>query len=153
MKNDENFSEQLLEPGLGLCAHANLRQATRVISQLYDATLKPCGIKATQFTLLAVLANRGEMPLTKLADILVMDRTTLSRNLQPLAKKGWLAVGREKDERIRLISLTESGRTVVDEATPLWRHAQLRVIKGIGSEKLPDLISDLNRLVQKMQFE
>ncbi len=143
----------MLEPGLGLCAHANLRQATRVVSQLYDAILKPCGIKATQFTLLAVLDNRGEMPLTKLAELLVMDRTTLSRNLQPLVKKGWLLVGREKDERIRLISLTQAGRTVVNEATPLWRDAQLRVINGIGDQKLPGLISDLNTLVQKIQTQ
>lgn len=150
---DEDIGKDVLEPGLGLCAHANLRQATRVISALYDSTLKPCGIKATQFTVLAVLAHRGELPLTKLAEILVMDRTTLSRNLQPMVKKGWLSIRREKDERIRLISLTETGRHVVNEATPLWRKAQRRVAKGIGREKLPDLISDLNTLVQKMQAQ
>ncbi|MEM7296196.1 MAG: MarR family winged helix-turn-helix transcriptional regulator [Pseudomonadota bacterium] len=151
MSDKQNMSEELLEPGLGLCAHANLRQATRVISQVYDAALKLCGIKATQFTLLAVLANRGEMPLTKLAEILVMDRTTLSRNLQPLVKKGWLSIGREKDERIKLISLTEAGVAMVDQSTPLWRKAQMSVIGSIGASKLPRLVSDLNRLVNKVQ--
>ena len=151
MDNDQDISEDLLEPGLGLCAHANLRQATRVISQLYDAALKPCGIKATQFTLLAVLANRGEMPLTKLAEMLVMDRTTLSRNLQPLVKKGWLSIGREDDERIRLISLTQSGAAMVEQATPHWRDAQMSVVATMGAAKLTDLISDLNTLVKTMQ--
>ena len=151
MNTEETISDQLLEPGLGFCAHANLRQATRVISQLYDAALKPCGIKATQFTLLAVLDNRGDMPLTRLAEILVMDRTTLSRNLQPLAKKGWLAIGREKDERVRLISLTAAGQAVVGEATPLWREAQMSIVRQFGATKLPGLISDLNALVQTIQ--
>ncbi len=151
MNKDHTISEDLLKPGLGLCAHANLRQATRVISQLYDAALKPCGIKATQFTLLAVLANRGALPLTKLAELLVMDRTTLSRNLQPLVRKGWLSIGREDDERIRLISLTEEGVAIVNQATPLWRDAQMSVATSMGASKLPDLISDLNTLVKTMQ--
>ena len=143
--------KDLLEPGLGQCAHANLRQATRVISQHYDAALKPCGLKATQFTLLAILANRGETPLTKLAELLVMDRTTLSRNVQPLVKKGWLFIGREADDRVRLIALTEAGRAVVKQATPLWRDAQMSVVAGMGAEKLPDLITDLNALVTAIQ--
>ena len=138
-------------PDIRLCAHANLRQATRVISQLYDKALKPAGIKATQFTILAVLANRGDVPLTKLAEILVVDRTTLTRNLQPLLKMNWIRVSREDDERVRLISLTEQGGEVVKKATPLWRTAQQAVESGIGTEMLPDLISSLNLLVETMQ--
>ena len=151
MISDDAFPTELQEPGYGLCVHANLRQATRVLSQLYDAALKPCGVKATQFTLLAVLANRGELPLTKLAEILVMDRTTLTRNLQPLVKKGWLVIEREEDERIRLISLTDAGRALVDEATPLWRDVQLKVARGIGAQKLPELIGDLDALVRAVR--
>ena len=118
---------------------------------MYDAALKPSGLRATQFTLLAVLAKRGELPLTKLAEILVLDRTTLTRNLKPLVKKGWLSIGREEDERIRLISLTEQGHTVVREATPLWRQAQKNIVAQIGAENLPKLVADLNSLVQTMQ--
>ena len=139
------------EPDIKLCAHANLRQATRVISQLYDATLKPVGVKATQFTMLAVLANHGELPLTKLAEILVIDRTTLTRNLQPLVKKGWLKIGREDDERVKLISITSEGQSMVREATPYWQRAQELVQTTIGAEKLPEVISDLNTLVKKVQ--
>ncbi|MEM8689850.1 MAG: MarR family winged helix-turn-helix transcriptional regulator [Pseudomonadota bacterium] len=151
-KKDYNSSD-LLEPGLDLCAHANLRQATRVISQHYDAALKPSGIKATQFTLLAILAHRGGMPLTKLAALLVMDRTTASRNVQPLVKKGWLSIGRETDERVRLVSLTEAGHALVNEATPLWREAQLSIVSKMGAAKLPELIADLNSLVKGIQSE
>ena len=115
--------------------------------------MKPSGLKATQFTLLAVLAGRGDLPLTKLSEILVMDRTTLTRNLKPLLAKGWLEIGREKDERIRLISITDAGRSIVAEATPLWREAQTRVTKKLGEIRLTGMIGDLNALVDAVRIE
>ncbi len=142
-----------LQPDIRLCAHANLRKAMRVVAQAYDAALRPSGLKATQFTLLAVLARRGDMPLTKLSRILVMDRTTLTRNLKPLQAKGWLEIGREKDERIRLIAITDAGRGIVARATPLWRDAQTRVIDGFGDTRLSAMIGDLNALVEAVRNE
>ena len=138
-------------PDLRLCAHANLRKTMRVVSQVYDAALKPSGLRATQFTLLAVLSRRGDLPLTQLADILVMDRTTLTRNLKPLMAKGWIEVGREKDERVRLISITEAGCRLVAEATPLWRDAQARIVNGVGGEKLSSMIETLSLVVEKVR--
>ena len=135
-------------PDLGTCAHANLRKAMRAVSQSYDAVLKPAGLRATQFTLLAVLERRGELPLTRLADILVMDRTTLTRNLKPLAANGWLEIGRDRDERVRLVVITEKGREVLADAIPLWQVAQARIIDGIGKERLDGMVEDLDRLVE-----
>jgi DNA-binding MarR family transcriptional regulator len=142
-----------LQPDAGICAHANLRKAMRVVSQAYDAALRPAGLKATQFNLLAVLARRGDMPLTKLSRILVMDRTTLTRNLKPLQAKGWLEIGREKDERIRLIAITDAGRSIVAQATPSWRVAQARVTEGLGQARLSGLIGDLSALVKTVRIE
>lgn len=136
---------------LALCAHANLRRAMRVVSQAYDAALKPAGLKATQFTLLAVLANRGPVPLTRLAELLVMDRTTLTRNLKPLEAKGWVETGREKDERVRLIGATEAGRAVVADATPLWAEAQARVTEALGPDRLATLLDGLGQLTQSVR--
>ncbi len=144
---------ELLQPDAGICAHANLRKAMRVVSQAYDAALRPAGLKATQFNLLAVLARRGDMPLTKLSRILVMDRTTLTRNLRPLQAKGWLEIGREKDERIRLIAITATGRNILARATPLWRNAQTRVTEGFGDTRLSAMIDDLNALVETVRGE
>ena len=121
---------------LSTCAHANLRKAMRAVSQRYDAALKPAGLRATQFTLLAVLERHDELPLTKLADILVMDRTTLTRNLKPLAAQGWLEIGRDRDERVRLVTITDSGRQVLANAIPLWQVAQGRIIGGKVKERL-----------------
>lgn len=138
-------------PNIRICAHANLRKALRVVSQAYDAALKPSGLRATQFTLLAVVAGRGELPLSKLAEILVMDRTTLTRNLKPLVRQGWLSIGREDDERVRLISATDAGRQIVAEATPLWRDVQSRVSKGLGDERLSGMINDLNAVAETVR--
>jgi DNA-binding MarR family transcriptional regulator len=80
-----------------------------------------------------------------------MDRTTLTRNLKPLLAKGWIAVGKEKDERVRLISVTEAGRQLVAEATPLWRDAQTRIINGVGGEKLSSMIETLSLVVEKVR--
>ena len=140
-----------LQPDIRICAHANLRKAMRVVSQVYDAALKPSGLRATQFTLLAVLAGQGDLPMTKLSEVLVLDRTTLTRNLQPLLAKGWLEIGREKDERIRLIAITDPGRSIVAEATPLWREAQIRVTKELGEMRLTGMIDDLNALVDAVR--
>jgi DNA-binding MarR family transcriptional regulator len=140
-------------PDIRICAHANLRKAMRVVSQAYDAALRPSGLKATQFTLLAVLAGQGALPLTRLSDILVMDRTTLTRNLKPLMAKGWLEEGREKDERIRLISITDAGREVVADATPRWADAQSQITKGLGEGRVTGLIGDLNALVDSIRVE
>ena len=83
------------------CTCANLRKATRVVTQVYDAALQPVGLKATQFTVLAVLAERGEAPLTRLAETLVMDRTTLTRNLKPLVREGFIRIEPGVDEAAR----------------------------------------------------
>ena len=128
---------------LANCTNANLRKATRAVTQIYDAALQPAGLRATQFALLGALAKRGEMPLTQLAEALVMDRTTLTRNLKPLVGKGLIQIGVGADQRVRSISLTEEGRHAVKEAAAYWRKAQSRLVKGLGQERWRSLLDDL----------
>lgn len=123
----------------------------RVVSQVYDSALRPTGLRATQFTLLAVLAQHGDMPLTRLAELLVMDRTTLSRNLKPLLSSGWLQTGADKDQRVRMVSITAAGRDIVALATPLWRGAQVDVSRGLGSVRLARLIKELNSMIETIR--
>lgn len=148
MSKTKQASPSIGSPDTSVCAHANLRKAMRIVSRAYDAALKPSGLRATQFTLLAVLKRRGEIPLVKLAEALMMDRTTLTRNLKPLEKKGWLAIGRESDARIRLISITELGRNRLTEAMPLWMDTHSRVTKGLGEPRFLRLIDDLAALAK-----
>jgi DNA-binding MarR family transcriptional regulator len=129
------------------CTCANLRKATRAVTQEFDAALKPVGLKATQFSVLATLASRGDAPLTRLADALVMDRTTLTRNLKPLVKKGLIRIDHEADQRIRKVSLSETGKRVLGQARPHWERAQLRLVDKLGQARWSGFLTDLSATV------
>ena len=114
-----------------------------MVTQVYDAALRPVGLRATQFTMLSVLAKRGQIRQSKFADILGMDGTTLTRNLQPLLKNEWIQIDREEDQRVRLISITKLGRDVLDQAVPLWWQVQSRFVTGLGDERWSGLLGTL----------
>ena len=134
-------------PDIQVCACANLRRATRMVTQAYDAALRPAGLRATQFTMLSVLFKRGQMRQSSYAEILGMDGTTLTRNLKPLLKNGWIRIDRDSDQRVRLISITKSGQAVYDRAVPLWRQAQGKFVGGLGETQWTDLLGALTRTV------
>ena len=110
------------------CACASLRRATRAITQLYDAALRPTGLRITQFTLLQALERTGE-PMTQgaLGDLLALDSTTLSRTLRPLAQAKWIRHVEGGDARERRIELALVGRRVLERATPAWERVQRRL--------------------------
>jgi len=126
-----------------LCTCANLRMATRTVTQAFDAALAPAGVKATQFTLMATLNKLGEAPLTQLAERLVMDRTTLTRNLKPLIDRGFIDTASGDDRRVRNLKLSKQGTKVLTKALPLWQKVQKRVIAGLGHERWQTLLDDL----------
>ena len=128
---------------LATCTCANLRKATRVVTQIYDAALQSTGLRTTQFTLLATLSRLEHAPLSRLADALVMDRTTLTRNLKPLVDKGLIRSDQEKDQRVRMISLTTEGKKTFENAVPQWRKAQTQMIDGLGPEHWSNLLDGL----------
>ncbi len=136
---------------LTACTCANLRKAARAVTQVYDKALRPSGLKVTQFTLLATLSNRGDLPLSRLAEALVMDRTTLTRNLKPLVGKGLVRIDQDADLRVRLISLTESGENCLGEALPHWRQAQSRLVEELGHERWSGFLDDLTETVARVQ--
>jgi DNA-binding MarR family transcriptional regulator len=128
------------------CACANLRAATRAVTRVYDDILRPSGLQATQFTLLATIALVGSAPVTQLAEILVMDRTTLTRNLKPLEKQGLIQVMSGEDQRLRLVSLTEPGQQALAKALPLWEQAQAQAVNTLDKERFGALLTDLSAL-------
>lgn len=130
------------------CANANLRRAARSSTQMYDQFLVPSGLQITQFTLLVSCAIAGPVPITNLADVLVMDRTTLARNLKPLEKRGLVKISEGKDRRVRLVELREKGYDVLMKALPLWRNAQLQIEKGFGKARLTGLLQDLGAMAK-----
>jgi DNA-binding MarR family transcriptional regulator len=109
------------------------RQAARAVTQAYDRTLRPHGIRATQFTILVMLTLRGPTPLGVLAKALVVERTTLTRNLALLGQKGWVATEPgPADARVRVVSITQAGQELVRRAFPAWRKAQEEISATFG---------------------
>jgi DNA-binding MarR family transcriptional regulator len=100
------------------------RRAARTITQFYDAQLRGSGLRTTQFTLLAYLLNAGRTPLNHAADYLGLERTTLTRNLQPLLAEGYIGIDSGEDRRVKMIGITAKGRAAAEAALPLWRRAQ-----------------------------
>lgn len=133
---------------MALCTCATIRKAARIVTQMFETALQPTGLTAGQVTLLAVLSEQGEMPLTSLADALVLDRTTLTRNLKPMVRDGFVNIKMEEDQRVRMVGLTPSGTRKIAEAYPLWAEVQSRLVDGLGGERWSDLVVDLNTAVE-----
>lgn len=129
------------------CTCLNLRKAARAVTQMYDEALKPSGLRATQFSLLSAVENKGPIGITELARTLVTDRTTLTRNLKPLLDRALLQVVDSVDRRQRPIALTSRGRDRLAQALPLWREVQARLVKGFGHARWTGLLGDLDEAV------
>jgi DNA-binding MarR family transcriptional regulator len=111
------------------CACKNLRRSARAVTRLYDETLRPSGLRITQFTLLIAVAIGEPVPITRLADALSLDRTTLGRDLKPLTDRGLVAIRAGDDRRTRVVRLTGQGRDALGRAYPLWQSAQARIVE------------------------
>jgi DNA-binding MarR family transcriptional regulator len=130
------------------CAAGTLRRANRIVSRLYDSFLKPAGIRGTQYTVLSIVAARGPLSVNQLAKMLVMDRTTLARDLKPLEREEFIKTSIDSaDNRVRLAAITEKGRATLEKARPLWREAQKHMVKTLGEERLIGFIKELQEVV------
>lgn len=125
------------------CFCMNIRKASRVITQLYDEALKPSGLLVSQFTVLVALASVGSITMTQLAEALVMDRTTLTRNLKPLEREGLVRIESGQDQRTRVLSLTNAGQAALEKALPLWQEVQIQVVERLGQEQCTLLLTGL----------
>ena len=116
---------------------------------MYEEALKPTGLRATQFSLLVATKLMGTITINHLAKALVMDRTTLTRNLKPLEKQGLLRVALGKsDRREREVILTDSGQAILAKALPLWKGIQQEVKEGLGQNRFGRLLQDLSATVE-----
>ncbi len=129
------------------CNCLALRQAARHVSQFYDQFLAPSGLRTTQYSILARLQRKGPMTINALAAEMVMDRTTLGRNILPLQRDGLIAVGPGKsDRRSKELRLTDAGASRLRAARKGWEQAQAQFETGFGierSKKLRDLLHEV----------
>jgi DNA-binding MarR family transcriptional regulator len=125
------------------CTNFRLRKVTRLVAAIYDEALRPSGLKGTQFNQLVALALLKTGTVKKLAKILVVDRTSLTRSLIPLERDGLVQSLPSDDGRERKLTLTGLGYQRLREATRRWEQAQRRVTKALGPGKARGLTESL----------
>ena len=115
------------------CSCFAVRRAARTITQHYEQHLKPSGLRATQFTLLVLLELSGPQPLSRFADRMGVERTTLTRNLRLLLDRGWVTESATGDRRVRMLAITKRGTAAARAALPHWRKAQQSIARRLGA--------------------
>jgi DNA-binding MarR family transcriptional regulator len=130
------------------CNCLALRQATRLATQLYDQHLAPSGLRTTQFSILAKLKRLGPMSINALAAELVVDRTTLGRNILPLERDGLIRIEPSAtDARSKELRLTRKGTARLRPALRQWAQAQARFEAAYGGQRAAELRSLLQGVV------
>jgi len=120
------------------------RKAARAITRAFEKELRPHGIRATQFSALAILEIRGPQPIGALAGVLGTERTTLTRNLAVLEARGLVRIEPGADARVRRAAITAQGRAALRRALPAWHRVQSALTQSIGAP----LADSLRRLAR-----
>jgi DNA-binding MarR family transcriptional regulator len=144
--------DECLAMGL-TCACYNLRRASRVVTQVFDAHFEELGLKSTQYTVLAALMyeSEGRPTVTHLANALVLEQSSLSRNLAVLERQGLIRLAAGDDKRERIVLLTRAGRTALTRGYPVWKAAQRAVAEALAPNELEAQLRSLRRLTKTAQ--
>jgi DNA-binding MarR family transcriptional regulator len=154
LSSNADFEMPPLRPSRALdCNCLVVRQAARHVTQLYDRWLAPFELKTSQFGILASLRRRGPMAINALAASLVMDPTTLGRNIKPLQRDGLIAIAVSRaDRRARELRLTAKGEKLLDRALEGWAEAQAEFERSVGATQAA-AFRDLLRTVVATEFQ
>lgn len=131
---DNQKSSRIIDNIAENCVAVRLRLVNRVITNLYDDALRPLGIKVSQFNILVVAAKLGLARPAQVCEILQLDTSTLSRNVERMRAKGWLEVVSAEDARMQPFRLTVVGRRVLERAAPAWEQAQHKASELLGKD-------------------
>ena len=121
------------------CIAVRLRMIHRVVSGLYDAALRPHGLRVSQMNVLAAVARAGPVRPVDLCRLLRLDKSTLSRDVERLRRRGWLEVAAGDDARSRRLRITPAGSALLAECLPAWQKAQREARKVLGEDAVAAL--------------
>ncbi len=130
------------------CLCANLRRAARALTQVYEEALRPVGLRGPQFTILQTLSIAGEITQGRMAQILAIDSTTLTRTLAIMERQGWIARREGEDRREWRIQLSKAGRSKFERALPHWEKAQALVKAKLGENRWGEAMKFTNDITR-----
>src|SRR5881398_45977 len=128
------------------CIAVRLRLLNRVVTNLYDDALRPLGLKVSQMNVLVLTAKLGLARPAQVCDLLQLDTSTLSRNVERMRAQGWLEVVPDEDARTQPFRLTAQGKRLVEKAIPAWEEAQRQASELLGAEGVALLDQAAKRL-------
>src|SRR5881392_2275314 len=128
------------------CIAVRLRLLNRVVTTLYDDALRPLGLKVSQLNILVVTAKLGLARPAKVCDLLQLDPSTLSRNVERMRARGWLEVVPGEDARTQPFRLTAQGRRLLERAVPAWEQAQQQAGELLGEDGVALLTKTAKKL-------
>jgi DNA-binding MarR family transcriptional regulator len=128
------------------CIAVRLRLLNRVITNLYDDALRSLGLKVSQLNILVVTAKLGLARPAAVCDLLQLDTSTLSRNVDRMRAKGWLEIVPGQDARAQPFRLSARGQMLVERAEPAWQQAQQKAGEIMGE----DGVALLTKMAQKL---
>ena len=131
---DNDKSSRAIDAIARTCIAVRMRLLNRVVTNLYDDGLRPLGLKVSQLNLLVVTAKLGLAQPAKVCDILQLDTSTLSRNVERMRAKGWLEVVPGEDARTQPFRLTTQGKRLIEKAVPAWEKAQRQAQELLGAD-------------------
>ena len=135
------------EAGFG-CVGYRVRRLSRVVSAIYDDAFGPLKLKISQFGILAMLSRRGPSSAVDLCRVVMMDKSTASRNLQRMRQRGWISVLQDSAGPGQKVSLTAQGAQVLQKAYPPWRMAQEEATRRLGADGLKALEIVVTRMME-----
>ena len=142
MEITSEIERHLAGPGAP-CACSVVRRTGRALTRRYDEILAPSGLRVTQYAVLSTLARQGPIGMSRLADELATDRTTLTRALSPLQRDGLIRVALGQGRLSRVVELTAAGEAALEQARPLWLDAQAELATIVGPDRLAALVGEL----------
>jgi DNA-binding MarR family transcriptional regulator len=128
------------------CIAVRLRLLNRVVTNLYDEALRPLGLKVSQLNVLVVAAKLGVARPARVCELLHLDVSTLSRNVDRMMVKGWLEAVPEEDARTQPFRLSHQGRRLLQRAIPAWEKAQQQAVELLGDEGVSVLTKSASQL-------
>lgn len=140
----------IAETTANACLATRVRQLSRIVTRVYDDAMRPLGITASQYTLLAQLAARDAITAVEIGHELDIEKSTLSRNLKRLLALGHISMDPPAGRRGRGLHLTSKGQAILKDAFPIWQDAQKRAFTVMGAESrntLDHLLHQAEKLV------